>query len=151
MCDKMISTKVKRVHLEREDRRVKMLAWDPFSPTRKSTDTGDQANLTLVKLSHDFLFQLWHIKSLEVNTIHWHQLSILVGYSLRPENKKKGSWNFPPRFFFCPCPKPLARFSSLKKVLITPPGSYHTALGHSPNMSPSSCLWADIPGHISSA
>ena len=37
-------------------------------------------------------------------------------------------------FFFYPCPKPLARFSSLKKVLVTPLGSYHTALGHSPNM-----------------
>ena len=94
MCDKMISTKVRGYTWKREDRRVKMLAWDPSSPTWESTDTGDQANLTLVKLSHNVLFQLWHIKSLEVNTIPWHQLSILVGYSLRPENKKKGILKF---------------------------------------------------------
>lgn len=92
----MISTKVRGYTWKIEDRRVKMMAWDPFSPTRESINTGDQANFTLVKLSHNFLFQLWHVKSLEVSTAPWHQLRILVGYSLRPENKttKKGIFKF---------------------------------------------------------
>lgn len=139
-----------------------MMAWDPFSPTR-SKNTGDQANFTLVKLSHNFLFQLWHVKSLEASTAHWHQLHILVGYSSGQKTKqqKKDLQIFSSRFFSIHVQNHLLD-SLLQRGPVTPTWSCHTALGHSPNMclpyflpmgwhprshlllhrSPSSSLWS---------
>lgn len=127
----MISTKVRWYIWKRKDRRVKMLAWGAFSPTRERTDTGDQANLALVKLSHNFLFQLWHMKSLEVNTVHWHQLSILVGYSLRPENKKRDLEIFLVDFF------PIHVQNHLLDSLLWKKSSL-------PHLDPIPLLWATI-------
>lgn len=96
MCGEVISTKVRGYTWKIEEGRVKIanmrsiLSWLPVSK-----DTGDQSNLMFcwLKQSHNFLFQLWHIKSLEVNIVHCHWLYVLVGYSLRPE-KDKGILKF---------------------------------------------------------